>query len=296
MTAAAQSTGAANDGAKTTFNPALTTNTAWTSNGPQVPGTHFIISITDSASAAQYGLQTAELSRAGDDAAPGSRVFVAPNADGLLAGEQSFVSSPVPGVMVPNPSTTAAGAYPLAMLTYAATRPETLTAAQRQQYATFLTYAIGDGQTSGVEIGQLPAGYVPLPGALRLQALTAINSILHPPPVPTTPTSPTVSTTTPSSFGSTDTGSSGSGDDTSTGSSAASTPFTAPSASAVANPAVLHAVHTSWFSAGAIRWTLLLLLIVGLAAALGALLLGRVGRRPLTVADVEGPRGPTEEP
>lgn len=297
MQAAAQSTGAANDGAKTTFNPALTPNTAWTANGPQVPGNHFIISITDSASAAQFGLQTAALSRAGDDAVPASRVFVAPDASGLLAGEQSFVSSPVTGVVVPDPSTKAAGAYPLTMLTYAATRPETLTPAERQLYATFLTYAIGNGQTSGVQTGQLPAGYVPLPGTLRLQALTAINSILHPPPVPTTPTSPTVTATPPTTFSSTDTGSFNSTDTPTDSSSTDGGASTAPAtATAVADPAVLRAVHTSWFSAGAIRWMLPLFLLVGLGAALGALLLGRIGRRTPIPATVDGPPGPMEEP
>ena len=105
-----------------------------------------------------------------------------------------MVPSPVTGVLEPDPSTTAAGAYPLTMLAYAATTPESLPAAERQHYATFLHYAIGNGQTSGVETGELPAGYVPLPGGQRLEALDAVNSILNRPAEATTP----VTTTTTS--------------------------------------------------------------------------------------------------
>ena len=288
MQAAAASTGAANDGAKTTFNAGLTANTAWTSNGPQVPGTHFVISITDSASAAQYGLQTASLSPSGDDPSnPADRTFVAPDTASLIAGEQAFVPSGVTGVLEPDPSSQAAGAYPLTMLTYAATQPETLTPAERQLYATFLEYAIGDGQNPGVEPGDLPAGYVPLPGDLRLQALAAVNSILNPPAEPAAAsTTSTASTPAPTSTSSFDSGFSSSDDavagstDTGTGSTAAALPNTA----ATHHLTILSAVHTSWIPVGAIRWALPLLLLIGLGAALGALVLGRTGRKVATAA------------
>jgi hypothetical protein len=278
MQAAAQATGAANNGAKTTFNPALTANTAWTANGPQIPGKHFIISITDTASAARFGLQSASLSRAGDDGS--SRAFVAPDAAGLIAGEQAFKQSAVSGVLVSNPSTTAAGAYPLTTLTYAATTPEALTPTQRQLYATFLLYAVGDGQTEGVTTGQLPPGYVPLPGALRLEALTAVNSILHPPAITTTST-PDSSTSTDSSgsFGSADAGGSpfsaatGQSGTTSDGSSAGRS--TGSGSSPTAKPTTLGLIHTSKLTSGGARFFLPLALLIGIGAALGALLLGR---------------------
>ena len=219
LQAAAQATGAANNGAKTTFNPTLTANTAWTSNGPQVPGKHFIISITDTASAARYGLQSASLSRAGDDGA--SRAFVAPDAAGLIAGEQAFKPSPVSGVLVPDPSTTAADAYPLTTLTYAATTPETLTPAQRLLYATFLLYAIGDGQTDGRHDG--PAAHR---GTCRCpercdsshwppstRSSTRRPSPRPPPPAPR----PRPRAPPPDTFGSTDTGTSSLAPDTGPG-------------------------------------------------------------------------------
>lgn len=283
MQTAAASTGAANDGAKTTFNGALTPNTAWTANGPQVPGTHFLLSITDSASAAQYGLQTASLSRAGDDTDPASRVFVAPDASGLSAGERAMTPSKVTGVLEGDPTSTAAGAYPLTLFTYAATRPQTLTDAARQQYAQFLLYAIGDGQTSGVEVGQLPPGYVPLPGALRLAALGAVNSILHPPAVATTSSSTTSTSTgdtgssTFDTSSSTDTGSVGTDTSSSTDTSSTST---STGGGDIHAPSV-RLVKTSLFGVGVTRWALPLVLLLGVGAALGALLLGRP-RRPTT--------------
>jgi len=298
MNAAAQATGASNDGAKTTFNPAETPDTAWTANGPQVPGTHFIISITDTASAAQYGLQTASLSRAGDDGP--NRTFVAPDTAGLTAGEQAMQPSAVSGVLQPSPSTAAPDAYPLTMLTYAATTPETLTSSQRQQYAAFILYAIGDGQTQGVQPGELPAGYVPLPGALRLEALDATNSILNPPAEPTTgssstsPTSGGRATTVPS-------GTSTVAETTglpATGTAATTSPSVLPSTPTAAvhrlKPSAIGLVRTSGFGIGAIRWLLPLVLLIGLGAALGAVALDRIGRKR-AVAEAPSAAETTEE-
>jgi len=280
MQAAAQATGASNDGAKTTFNPALTPNTAWTANGPQVPGTHFIISITDTASAAINGLQSASLSRAADDAP--TRAFVAPTAAGLLAGEQSFVPSTVAGVQVPDPATTAAGAYPLAQLTYAATTPESLTPDQRKLYAQFILYAIGDGQTQGVLQGQLPPGYVPLPGALRLESLNATNAILNPPPFPSTTTTstPPAPTSTASPIPSGGTPSLAADIGLTSLPSTSSTPQVTPTVGAIraSHPDVLGLVHTSALSVGSIRFIIPLLLLIGVGAALGSLFMGRLGR------------------
>ena len=76
------------------------------------------MSVTDSAAAAQYGLQAASLSPAGEDTP--DRTFVAPDSASLLAGEQAMVPSKVPGVLQPDPTSTSADAYPLTMLTYAA--------------------------------------------------------------------------------------------------------------------------------------------------------------------------------
>ena len=206
MAATAQDTAAANDGAKTTFTPSNTPNTAWTANGPQTTGNDLVISVTDSASAARYGLQTASLSAAGDDADP---TFTAPTSAGILAGEQAMTPSPVPGVLQTDPSTTQPGAYPLTMLTYAATTPDTLDQPSRQNYSAFLRYAAGAGQVTGLDPGDLPAGYVPLPAALEAQTIAAAATVLNPPPLPTTATAAATGSSGSSGasgFDSTDTG------------------------------------------------------------------------------------------
>lgn len=301
MQAAAQDAALANDGAKTTLDPTQTPNTAWAANGPQKAGTHFIISITDSASAARYGLQTASLSRSGDDSA--APTFVAPDAAGILAGEQAMVPSSVSGVLQTNPSTTAAGAYPLPMLTYAATTPSTLAAADRKNYSVLIGYTAGAGQVSGVQPGQLPAGYVPLPSTLEAQAAAAAATILNPPAAAsttTTTTSPpagssatsgssagsTTATPSPSSFGSTYSATAS----TPTGDSATGTSDSSPSPSSPTRslgPAALSAVRTHGIPIGALRWALPIVLLVGIAAALGAAGVDLMKRRSLA----SGPDG-----
>jgi len=279
LQAAAQATGAANDGAKTTFNPAGTADTAWSANGPQVPGTHFVISITDTASAARYGLQTASISRSGDDGA--SRAFVAPDDAALLAGEQSDVASAVSGVMVPNPSTTAADAYPLTLLSYASVAAEGLSPAARTLYSNFILYAVGNGQTSGVEPGQLPPGYVALPGALRLESLNATNAILHPPaePAATTPSTDTGGFATGSLDASTFNGDTATASTTGTTSSGST--GTGTGSGAGSKSAALGLLRTSALSVGKIRYLLPLLLLIGVGAGLGSLALARANRTAL---------------
>jgi hypothetical protein len=239
-----------------------------------------VISITDTPSAARYGLQTASLSRSGDDGT--SRSFVAPDPTALAAGEQSDVPSAVSGVLVPNPSTTAAGAYPLTLLSYASTAPETLTPAERQLYANFILFGIGDGQTSGIQPGQLPPGYVPLPGALRLEALNATTTILHPPaePTSTTTTGDTGGASGTSSTGSVDTTafngdtSTASGDQTTSGATTAGSSNTAHGSGS----STLGLLRTSSLSVGRIRYLLPLLLLIGVGAGLGSLALARSNR------------------
>jgi hypothetical protein len=173
---AAQETRAANDGAKLELDPfAASPAVAYISEGPERQGNRSLFSITDTASAARYGLQTASLSRAGDDAA--SRSFTAPDQAGLLAGVDAMAPSSVSGVSLPAPTTQPNGAYPLTMLTYGAVSPSGLDQTARNDYAAFIEYAAGPGQEPGLAFGQLPPGYAPLPDALRAQARDAAAEI-----------------------------------------------------------------------------------------------------------------------
>ncbi len=208
LRSAARQTRLADDLAKTVENPfALTSDQVYGRDQPQYLGRRAILSITDTASAAQYGVQAARLSRAGDDGA--DRQFVAPDTAGLTAGVGAMARGDVDAVLEPAPTTTAAGAYPLTSLTYASIRPLELDADARSDYAAFLDYAAGPGQVAGLELGQLPVGYAPLPEALRSQttaAATAVRTLQptpDPAPVLSTPTN--IGSDTPALSSSSDT-------------------------------------------------------------------------------------------
>lgn len=175
---AAQQTRAANDRATTAHDQQSpdqqTAATYWGSEGPQLQGRRSIMSLTDAASAARYGLQTAALSRSGDNG--DERGFFAPTDAALAQGVKAMKADPS-GVLLPDPSSRVDGAYPLSMLTYAAVAPGSLDASARADYARFVTYAAGPGQRPGYAFGDLPRGYAPLPAELRAQALSAAAAI-----------------------------------------------------------------------------------------------------------------------
>jgi len=214
---------------------------------------------------------------------------VAPDTAGLLAGEQAMTQSPAPGVLQTNPATTAAGAYPLTMLSYGAVMPEGLSQGDRTTYANFIQYAAGSGQTSGVVPGDLPAGYVPLPAALVAQDAAAVQSILHPPalPVPVTPAAVTTPTfILPDNAGVA----------SSLAPSGAPTPAAAKPKISILTPVALALEHSHGIPIGVLRWVLPIALLLGVVAALAALALSRIGRSRVAVAAPAGPETVEEAP
>jgi hypothetical protein len=155
-----------------------------------------MLSLTDTPSAVQYGLQMARLSRAGDNGA--TRTFIAPDAAGLTAGVAAMKPGTAPGVRLVDPSVDAPGAYPLTTLTTAIIRPLGLDTQARADFAAFLSYAAAEGQVVGPDLGQLPPGYVPLPASLKeltAAAAATVSTITAPAPTTTT-TAPPATTTT----------------------------------------------------------------------------------------------------
>lgn len=185
---AARQTRAADDGARTLEDPAAPSpDKVYKPDGPQLIGSRTILSLTDSASAAQFGIQMARLSRAGDNGA--DRKFIAPDVAGLTAGVGAMAARDEPSVLEPAPKAAAPDAYPLTTLAYAATSPLSLDDQARTEYAAFVDYAAGPGQAVGLEIGQLPRGFAPLPAALKAQATAAAKAIRELKPA-TTPVDP----------------------------------------------------------------------------------------------------------
>jgi hypothetical protein len=169
---AAHAARAADDGAKLNENTEpLSSAQVWLRLGPQSLG-----KATDTASANLFGLQTARLSRAGDDDA--NRAFIAPDAKSLTAAVSGMSAKDEPAVLEPDPTAKVADGYPLTMLSYAAIKPLNLTETQRAEYAAFVSYGVGDGQVPGLRYGQLPVGYAPLPDFLKTQSVNAAKTIV----------------------------------------------------------------------------------------------------------------------
>jgi hypothetical protein len=147
------------------------TPVGWKKGNLQVSGQRALIAITDAATAARFGLPVAKLRNS-------SGHFVAPDVAGLLAGEAAMKTGAPGGVLTPDPTTSAPGAYPLTSVVYAAVDPAVLDAKAARDDAALLRYAVGAGQTPGIDAGQLPAGYAPLPAALRAKTDSAATTIV----------------------------------------------------------------------------------------------------------------------
>ena len=104
-------------------------------------------------------------------------------------------------MLEPAPKAQPAGAYPLTAVTYAAIQPLRLDTKARADYAAFVNYAIGPGQVAGLELGQVPRGYAPLPEALAAQGAAAAGTIVSMVAPPTTTTTTTVVSDPPFSGG-----------------------------------------------------------------------------------------------
>ncbi|MEU8758668.1 hypothetical protein [Streptomyces sp. NPDC048659] len=271
-------------------------------NPPQPAGRRAVLALADTATAARYGLVTARLRNA-------AGVFVGPDAKGLLAGQAAMRRDPASGVRLPDPAARARDAYPLTLLTYAATVPERLTAREGQDYAALLRYAAGDGQRPGVAAGTLPEGYAPLPAALRAETRTAaaaVTSRAVPPPTGgTTGGGSTGGSGGTSSGGGTSGGSGSSGGDQAQGANTGATGGTSPSATPpTARPSTGAPVPvaasggalgiTPEQALGAVRYALLIALVAGLAAAVCGPLLPRVA--PRLAAALHDRRGAAKSP
>ncbi|TPW77144.1 hypothetical protein [Schumannella soli] len=175
-----------------------------------LPGNQAVIGVTDAASAEKYLTITAALRN------PAGQ-FVRPTVEAFTAAAAAMTPSAgqkqVYGFDNDSAAAKAApSAYPLTVPVYAAANPGMTDATLRTSYAAFIRYAISAGaQTPGTDIGQLPAGYAPLPQGWRDQALAAAAKIQ----AGTTATQPTDTSggdASGSGFGSADAGFGSAGD------------------------------------------------------------------------------------
>ena len=168
---------------------------AYVSLGAQIPGQRFIMSITDAASAARYGLNTARLVNGAGQPTAATPESINKAVTLMADSEQA------PGVKVVDPTKRSVGAYPLAMLSYAAVNVCESTKQQLADYSKLISYAAGAGQLSGDARGSLPRGYVPLASEFLKQATSVADDLVskkavaklcpQPEPTPTETPEPT---------------------------------------------------------------------------------------------------------
>ncbi|WP_300677877.1 hypothetical protein [Nocardioides sp.] len=154
--------------------------------GRQTPGRRFLLGLVPLSAASRYGLDVADLQTtssvplADTFTSAQGRTFVAPDTAGLKAGAALLTPDTDRGLWtLPYASLhTAAGAraYPGTMPIFATVPVEGLSSATAARAAQFLRYAAGPGQSTGIAIGQLPAGLLPLTKASGLGALATYTT------------------------------------------------------------------------------------------------------------------------
>ncbi|WP_162605541.1 hypothetical protein [Jiangella ureilytica] len=269
---------------------------------PRPVGKRWTVGVTDTASAARYGVYTASLRNAAGE-------FVQPTEESMLAAANAMEDGNEDGVFEIDPAEEVPGAYPLTMVTYAAVRVDQAPAALLN-YAGFLAYAATDGQEPGSARGQLPPGYVTMPDELR--ATTAVIALFlaalaEPTPSPTpTPTSTPTPTPTGPGLGDPGPDPAGAGDDPppgsdgngppvlghtpppdDTGSTSSPSPGPTPpppNPSPTPTPTesstpVAQATSTPGTDAGIAPYVLMVALLLGAAAAIAGPALAKLGSR-----------------
>ena len=172
----------ANPNSKTVWDPNALNSSGqagdWVSSGSQLPGSKFMITITDSPSAARYGLNTASL------VVPNTTSAVNADATGMSNALTALRATSLDSVKQIDPSQVAANGYPLTIVTYAGVNLTNSSAAARSTISDMLKQVTTVGQVSGSGIGELPAGYLPLTTELAAQATAGVNEVARysPPP------------------------------------------------------------------------------------------------------------------
>jgi hypothetical protein len=141
----------------------------------QVIGTRNLLAITSVAQANTYVMPMAQLQV--HKLAGGQRLFAGPTTDSMAAALGYTVQDKDTGVLSLDYAHLSPNSYPGTVPVYAAIPTAGLDKATAQAYATFLRFAVTDGQTPGTNVGNLPPGYAPLSDVLRQYTLTAADAV-----------------------------------------------------------------------------------------------------------------------
>ena len=205
----------------------------------EVPGSRALFAILDYGDAAAFRFPVAKiLNHTGHYVAPSNRSMKAALSAMKDIGNNHITKHVIYDKVVKD-------AYPLTMVIYAIVPTSGVKPAKARAIARFLDFVAGPGQTPGLKPGHLPPGYLPLPAKLKAQTMKAAQLVLnqkgnrlHPKPTASPSSSPVPSSP-------------------------------APSPSRARLGAGVVTVKQAAQTAGAIRYALPILLIVGGAATLG---------------------------
>ena len=146
----------------------------WGKQVKDLLGSQKVIALSTTGSSAKFQTITASLLNPAGN-------FVAPSSETMAAAVNAMTTSENSAVVEFDFESAAAeasaNAYPLTMPVYAALNPLMNDAPLRAIYANFIRYAVQSGQVPGSGIGNLPAGYAPIPATWVSQAMNAASAI-----------------------------------------------------------------------------------------------------------------------
>ena len=138
----------------------------WQTAGIEPVGNIFMWAASDTSDLAAYGLTAAQLCN------ESGSTCIGPSTASLTAAVDNAQADSA-GLLQVNPASPGTDAYPLVDVIYAAVATNQ-SAANLNNYAALIKYAVGDGQTAGTNPGNLPPGYLPLPSNLQTQAMNVV--------------------------------------------------------------------------------------------------------------------------
>jgi hypothetical protein len=139
---------------------------------PETPGARALFAIVDEGDAANLGFPVARiLNHSGHYVAPSDKTMKIALSTMVPSGSNGITKQVDFAKERPD-------AYPLTMVIYAMVPTKGVSKKKADAIARFLDYVAGPGQHRGLNVGELPPGYLPLPAKLRAQTLHAAQLVL----------------------------------------------------------------------------------------------------------------------
>lgn len=138
----------------------------------QQQGSRTLLAVLDEPDAANFLMPTFALQN------PAGK-YVTPTAASMAAAVKDMTVSRDGITRQDNPNAKDPAAYPLTMVSYAMVPTGCTSKHKAATIADWLDFVADHGQGQGTNLGQLPPGYLPLPGFMRQQTLKAANEVRH---------------------------------------------------------------------------------------------------------------------